>query len=43
VTNIFGVEYEAMSSIAVQPDGKIVVSGGATVDWNRNFALARFN
>jgi uncharacterized delta-60 repeat protein len=43
VTMIFGGDSDGVSSIAVQPDGKIVVSGGATIDWNSNFALARFN
>jgi uncharacterized delta-60 repeat protein len=42
VTAIFGGESDDVA-IALQPDGKIVASGGATVDWNRNFALARFN
>ncbi len=43
VTMIFGGDSDGVSSIALQPDGKIVVSGGATIDWNSKFALARFN
>ena len=43
VTMIFGGDSDGVSSITVQPDGKIVVSGGATIDWNSKFALARFN
>jgi len=43
VTNIFGVANEAVSSIAVQPDGKIVAAGGANFNGNSDFALARFN
>src|SRR5262249_11690495 len=43
VTNIFGVANEAVSSIAVQLDGKIVAAGGANFNGNSDFALARFN
>jgi hypothetical protein len=43
VTNIFGVESEGVSSIAEQPDGKIVAAGGATINGTADFALARFN
>jgi len=43
VTNIFGVANEAVSSIAIQLDGKIVAAGGANFTGNSDFALARFN
>ena len=43
VTTIFGGDSDQVSSIAIQSDGKIVVSGGATIDWTNSFALARFN
>jgi uncharacterized delta-60 repeat protein len=42
LTNIFGVASEGVSSIAVQPDGKIVAAGGATTNASSDFALARF-
>src|SRR5262249_46828902 len=40
---IFGGDTDGVSSLAVQPDGKIVVAGGVSVDWLSDFALARFN
>jgi uncharacterized delta-60 repeat protein len=43
VTTIFGGDSDDVGFIAIQPDGKIVVPGVATIDWNNNFALARFN
>src|SRR5262249_35407383 len=43
LTNIFGGDSDGVSSVAVQPDGKIVVAGGVSVDWVGDFALARFN
>jgi len=43
VTNIFGGESEGVSSVAVQQDGKIVVAGGAAINWVSDFALARYN
>jgi uncharacterized delta-60 repeat protein len=43
LTNIFGGDNEAVSSIAIQLDGKIVAAGGVTVNGNSDFALARFN
>ena len=43
ITSVFGGESDGVSAIAVQPDGKIVVSGGATVNWQNTSALARFN
>jgi len=42
VTAIFGGDSDGIS-IALQPDGKIVVSGAATINWNTTRALARFN
>jgi uncharacterized delta-60 repeat protein len=43
VTAIFGGSEEGVSSVAVQPDEKIVVAGGAAVNGSGDFALARFN
>jgi uncharacterized delta-60 repeat protein len=43
VINIFGVQSEGASAIAVQPDGKIVAAGGANINGTTDFALARFN
>jgi uncharacterized delta-60 repeat protein len=43
VTNIFGVENEGVSSIALQPGGKVAAAGGATINGVTDFALARFN
>jgi len=43
-TTAFGSPTTAqVNSITIQPDGKIVASGGATVDWQNTSALARFN
>ena len=42
-TNIFGGDADGVSSVAVQPDGKIVVAGGVSVNWSSDIALARFN
>ena len=42
VTNIFAAANEAVSSIAVQLDGKLVAAGGANFTGNSDFALARF-
>jgi uncharacterized delta-60 repeat protein len=38
----FGVSAQAMS-VAVQPDGKIVVGGYANLDGGENFELVRYN
>jgi uncharacterized delta-60 repeat protein len=43
ITAIFGGSGEGVSSIAVQPDEKIVVAGGVAVNGSGDFALARFN
>ena len=43
VTAIFGGPQDGVSSVAVQPDEKIVVAGGASVNGSGDFALARFN
>jgi uncharacterized delta-60 repeat protein len=43
VTAIFGGSEEGVSSVAVQPDEKIVVAGGVAVNGSGDFALARFN
>jgi uncharacterized delta-60 repeat protein len=43
VTMIFGGDSDGVSSIAVQPDGKIVVSGGGTANGQNSVALARLN
>jgi len=43
VTTDFGGRYEGASSVALQPDGKIVVAGGSVIGFYDNFALARYN
>ncbi len=43
VTIIFGGSTDGVSSFAVQPDGKIVVAGGAVINEFGDFALARLN
>jgi len=45
VTTPFGSWYEYGYSVALQPDGKIVVGGSAWGDdsWSYDFALARYN
>jgi uncharacterized delta-60 repeat protein len=42
VTTQFGVSAQAYS-VAVQPDGKIVVAGDANIDGGYNFELVRYN
>src|SRR5262249_31431293 len=37
LTTIFGGDTDGVSSIAVQPDGKLVVAGGVSVDWLGDF------
>ena len=43
VTTIFGGDSDDVGTIAIQPDGKIVVPGVATIGWDNSRALARFN
>lgn len=43
VTTDFGVGYDEANSMTLQPDGKIVVAGGASNGSNEDFAIARFN
>lgn len=43
VTTDFGSPWEFATSVAVQPDGKIVAAGGSLVGWFNDFALARYN
>jgi uncharacterized delta-60 repeat protein len=42
---VFGVEHTVPTSVAIQPDGKILVgtATGQNVDGGANFGLARFN
>src|SRR5262245_31599334 len=42
VTTDFGGS-EGVSSLALQPDGKIVAAGGASINGSSVFALARYN
>lgn len=39
----FGGNWERATSVAIQPDGKIVLAGGSVVGWFNDFAVARFN
>jgi uncharacterized delta-60 repeat protein len=43
VTLAFGTSLESATSIAVQPDGKVVVGGYTRFSGNFDFAVARFN
>jgi uncharacterized delta-60 repeat protein len=43
VTADFGSPWQVATAVAVQPDGKIVVAGGAVIGLFNDFALARFN
>jgi uncharacterized delta-60 repeat protein len=43
VTAVFGSAREGVSSVAIQPDQKIVAAGGVDVNGSSDFALARFN
>jgi uncharacterized delta-60 repeat protein len=43
VTTDFGSPYEVATSVAVQPDGKIVVAGGSVIGDLSDFALARYD
>jgi uncharacterized delta-60 repeat protein len=43
VTTDFAGSYDGASSVALQPDGKIVVAGFAGMNPFSNFALARYN
>jgi uncharacterized delta-60 repeat protein len=42
VTTDFAGANDVPSSVAVQPDGNIIVAGGATINGRANFALARY-
>ncbi len=43
VTTAFGTGNDRGNSVAIQPDGKIVVAGSSVNDNNYDFALARYN
>src|SRR5215813_10188081 len=43
VTTDLGSPYEEATSVAVQPDGKIVVAGGAVIGLFNDFVLVRYN
>src|SRR5262245_39163322 len=43
VTTGFGGRYERATSVALQPDGKIVVAGQSVIDLFNDFLLARYN
>jgi uncharacterized delta-60 repeat protein len=43
VSTDFGSPWERATSVAIQPDGKIVVAGQSVVGWFNDFALARYN
>ena len=38
-----GEEYANVTSLMVQPDGKIIAAGFAVFNWNEDFTIARFN
>jgi uncharacterized delta-60 repeat protein len=42
-TTGFGGNWERATSVAIQPDGKIVLAGGSVVGWFNDFAVARYN
>src|SRR5262245_7370612 len=41
-TDFAGAGY-GVGAIAVQPDGRLVAAGAATINWQADFALARYN
>jgi len=43
VTTDLGAGYDLGESVAIQPDGKIVVAGSAEIGTDNEFALARYN
>jgi len=43
VTTDFAGAGDGVGAIAVQPDGKLVAAGAATINWQADFALARYN
>jgi uncharacterized delta-60 repeat protein len=43
VTTDFAGSGDGAGAIAVQPDGKLVAAGGATINGQADFALARYN
>ncbi len=43
VSTDFGPGSATANGVAVQPDGRIVVAGNARLDFNTDFALARYN
>src|SRR5215475_2173768 len=43
VTTDIGSPYEEVTSVALQPDGKIVVAGGAVLGLFNDFVLVRYN
>src|SRR4029450_8637553 len=43
VTTDFAGAGDGVGGIAVQPDGKLVAAGAATINWQADFALARYN
>ncbi|MBK6884945.1 MAG: delta-60 repeat domain-containing protein [Flavobacteriales bacterium] len=43
MTTDFGTGNDYGQSVAIQPDGKIVVAGSANYGTDRDFALARYN
>jgi uncharacterized delta-60 repeat protein len=43
VTTAFGGDFEQVSALAIQPDGKIVAAGVSDANGSPDFALARYN
>src|SRR5262245_39807128 len=43
VTTDFAGAGDGVGAIAVQPDGRLVAAGAAAVNWQADFALARYN
>jgi uncharacterized delta-60 repeat protein len=43
VTTDFAGAGDGVGGIAVQPDGKLVAAGAATINWQADFTLARYN
>jgi len=43
VTTDFAGSGDGVGAIAIQPDGKLVAAGAATINWQGDFALARYN
>src|SRR5262245_15437749 len=43
VTTDFAGAGDGVGGIAVQPDGKLVAAGAASINWQLDFALARYN